>query len=300
MRAVEPYRDGAIQRIGGRGLFVTLMVVMPLAWVPDILAAPLSVMPQKKPSSAFGGGERGLEVILRNSGIQTVKSEVRAHVYQTSSATAAPVYEFAWKTLQVLPGQTIIETATLRFPAVQAETRFLVRWVDGGRALLGVTDVRVFPTNLLTQLRSLVGDSPVGVFDPANQLMPLLRRTGVPFQDLVADGTDHFFGKLAILGPFPTAGTMRGTLAGDIHRLAKRGKAAVWLQPPSTESARLRPSFHLVRVGEGVVVIAQADVVSNLSDDPCAQVNLLQLAERAIHPPRLDLAAFEPQTDAAP
>ncbi len=281
------------------GLSLALVAVVVTVFLADGQAARLAVVPRERPQFVFGGQERPLEVVFHNSGAQAVRADVRARLFQASSATAAPVYEVAWKSLQVLPGQTVIETAALSFPGVQAETRFLIRWIDGGDALLGVTDVRVFPTNLLTKLRALGGESPVGVFDPADQLRPLLRKAGVPFQDLLEDGTDKFFGNLAVFGPFPDASQMRGTLGMDIRKLARRGRKAVWLQPPAG-SAPLRPSFQVVRFGDGIVVVAQQDLVSRPAENPEAQLNLIRLAEIALHPARLDLAAFEPQTDPVP
>ena len=39
------------------------------------------------------------------------------------------VGEAAWKRLQVLPRQTVLESAQLNFPPVNAETLFLIQWI---------------------------------------------------------------------------------------------------------------------------------------------------------------------------
>lgn len=182
---------------------------------------------------------------------QAAEANVCARVCQTTSANAAPLPERPWKPLTVLPGQTVLETAALDFPAVRVETSFLVQWLDGANAVLGKTEVRVFPTNLLARLQTLAGDSPLGVFDPADQLKPLLRPLAAEFQDLAEDGTDKFTGKLAVFGPFAPKSQMRASLTSDIRALAKRGAAVVWLQPPPAPRDSLRPSFHTVRVGGG-------------------------------------------------
>ncbi len=286
------------QEMRWNGLCATLALLLAIS-LESADAAPLTLVPRERPHAVFGGWERELEVIFRNSGAATVQANVRGRIYQASSATTAPVSEFDWKSIQVLPGQTIIEAAALRFPVVQAETRFLVRWVDGKNGLIGVTDVRVYPTNMLAQLRSLGDGLPVGVFDPSDQFKPLLRKVGVPYQDLLEDGTDQFEGKLAIFGPFPGAIRPRGSLGGDIRHLAKRGKAVVWLLP-SIEAGPLRPSFEAVRFGEGNVVVAQQDLMLNVAEDPEAQMKLLRLAEYAMYPARLDMAIFKPETNPAP
>ena len=62
-----------------------------------------------------------------------------------------------WKTLEVLPGQTVVESAELNFPAVNAETRFVIQWLAGADRVLGVSDALVYPTNPLAQLLPLIG-----------------------------------------------------------------------------------------------------------------------------------------------
>jgi hypothetical protein len=155
--------------------------------------------------------------------------------------------------------------------------------------VLGLTEVLVYPTNLLAQLRTLAGGEPLGVFDPGNELKPLLRTQSVEFQDLVEDGTDKFHGKLAVFGPFASKQQMRENLADDIRALAKRGVAVVWLQPHSKPHAPLKPSFYTVRANAAAVVVAQAGMVLRLADNPEAQLNLIRLAELALRPEPLDL-----------
>ncbi|MCU0785631.1 MAG: hypothetical protein MUF81_16620 [Verrucomicrobia bacterium] len=262
------------------------------AW-PVIALAQLQVVTGDTTPMAFAGEERRIEIVFRNPGKETTKADLHMRLHQTTSATAAQLYERPWKTLTVLPGQTVLETATLDFPAVRAETRFLVQWLDGTNTVLGKTEVRVFPTNLLARLQTLAGETPLGVFDPAEQLQPLLRTLAVPFQDLAEDGTDKFAGKLALFGPFASKSQMRASLAADIRALAKRGVAVVWLQPPPPKHAPLKPSFHLVREASGAVVVAQSSLAAHLAESPEAQLTLLQLAELALHPVPLDLPETE-------
>lgn len=255
--------------------------------------AQLKILAGVEEQAVFSGNGRQVYLVIRNGGGSTVAANLCLRLYQTSTATAVLMHEEAWKPLQVLPGQTVTETATLDFPAVRAETRFLVHWLDGTNTVLGKTEVRVFPTNLLAGLRTLAGEKPLGLFDPNNQLKPLLRPLDVPFQDLAEDGTDKFAGKLAIFGPFESKRQMRASLAGDIRALAKRGVAVVWLQPSPKRHDPLRPSFYTVRVGDGTVVVAQASLVARLADSPEAQLNLLRLAELALRPVEFDLPDTE-------
>ena len=61
----------------------------------------------------------------------------------------------------------------------------------------------VYPTNLLQEIRLLVGDGEelLGVLDPHQQLTPALQRAGIKFVDLAETELDAFHGKLALVGP---------------------------------------------------------------------------------------------------
>jgi hypothetical protein len=277
-------------RYAGQSLSLAFFLILAL---PSAAWAQLQILPENTAPMVFAGEARPIAITFRNPSSLSITADLRVRVHQTTSATAVPLYERPWKPLSVLPGQTVLETASLDFPAVRAETRFLVQWLDGTNAVLGRTEVRVFPTNLLARLQTLAGDAPLGVFDPADQLKPLLRKLSVEFQDLAEDGTDKFTGKLAVFGPFASKSQMRASLASDIRALAKRGMAVVWLLPPPALRGPLRPSFHIVRVGDGAVVVAQASLVARLAENPEAQLALLQLAELALHPVSMDLPETE-------
>ena len=262
------------------------------AW-PVVAWAQLQVLPANPRPQVFAGEARPIAITLHNPSHQAVEASLRARVQQATSATAVPLYERSWIALTVLPGQTVLETVSLDFPAVRAETRFLVQWLDGTNTVLGRTEVRVFPSNLLARLRMLAGESRLGLFDPANQLKPLLRTLAVPFQDLAEDGTDKFPGRLALFGPFTSKSQMRASLAGDLRALAKRDVAVVWLLPPPSERTPLKPSFHLVCEQGSAIVVAQHSLVEHLAEDPKAQLNLLHLAELALNPVAFDLPETE-------
>lgn len=267
-----------------------LFLAITLLSVVDVVAQ-LEVVAGGESQRLFGGGDRLVNVLINNRSDKALSLEALVRLVQTSSATAIRLSESPWKRLEVLPKQTVVERALVPIPTVGAETRFLVQWCEGTNKVIGTTEVMVYPTNLLARLRPLAGDLPLGVFDPANQLQPLLRTLAVEVQDLIEDGTDKFRGCLALFGPFDTKKQMRDGLAEDIRSLAKRGVAVVWLQPPPKPPSPLKPSFYTVRVGDGAVVVAQGDLVSRLAESPEAQLNLIRLAETALHPEPLDLPA---------
>jgi hypothetical protein len=192
--------------------------------------------------------------------------------------------ETPWKTLNVLPAQTIQESASFNFPAVTAESRFVIQWLAVNTNVLGVTEVQVYPRDLLNELRTLAGSQPVGVLDPLNRLKPLLKEVKVDVTDLETASTTNFSGHLAFAGPFESKAQMREGLANQLKSLAEKGTGVVWIQPPRDKSDEPKPSFYTVPAGGGGVVVVQHEAVANLSDNPQAQLNLLQFARLALHP----------------
>lgn len=242
------------------------------------------VLPEPEPLRVFAGVDRTIRVVLHNPTAQTIRIDVRTQLYQLNSATAVRLSETLWKQLQMLPGQTVVETASLSFPPVNVPTRMVVRWMDPSNRSLGTTEVWVHPPDLLKGLNSLADLQPLGVFDPGGDLKPLLRRAAVDFQDIEHSGFGAFEGKLAIVGPLKPKAWPSENLAAEIVSLAKRGAAVVWIQPPTERRERLQPSFSNVPLGKGTVLVVQPGLVSKLADDPQSQLNLMELARQALHP----------------
>jgi hypothetical protein len=253
----------------------------------------IEVLPEAQPQCVFGDKAQSIAVRFYGRGEEIVTVDLLPRLLQASASTVAHVRELPGKRLTLLPGQTVLKVETLDLPAVRAESRFLIQWRNGGSNVIGQTEVLVYPTNLLTQLKSLAGDEPLGVFDPADALKPLLRTQAVEFVDLVETGTDKFRGRLAVFGPFETKTQMRASLRDDIRALAKRGVAVLWLLPPPENARRLNHRSTVVREGGGVVVVPRPVLVAQLAERPEAQLNLLRLAEEALQPTPLALPETE-------
>src|ERR1035437_9945784 len=305
-----------------KSLHTWALVVIAACW-SNMACAQLQLLPDKESQYVFAGDARKITVVWRNAGDKLVEADLHARLYQTSSATAVLLSEVPWKKLQVLPQQTVIESTQFDFPTVKAETKFLVQWIaDGSGAgfqpasavggtniarssseqagkmpapLLGTTEVLVYPTNLLADLKVLAGGDPVGIFDPQNQLKPLLKKLLIEFTDLEDAGLDHFQGKLAIIGPFQSKTQMREGLANQIQALARKNTAVVWIQPPPEKRDKLQPSFYFVPENQIAVVIVQPDLVANLPENPRAQLNLVYFCQRALHHEPFHLPQSFPQ-----
>lgn len=250
--------------------------------------AEIELLPEPEPAQVFGGAAQTLQLRWHNAGRARVDRHLDARLYQASSATAAPFATTPWKTLEILPGQTVIESARLTFPVVNAETRFIIQWIAGPSRVLGVCEVLVYPNNLLGQLRPLLGEEPIGVLDPQGELKPLLRAAGVRFSNLEEARLEDYGGKLVIAGPFLSESQAQEGLPSRLRTLLKKGASLVWLLPPPDPGVRraesLPPSFYLVVDGKGTAVLAQAGLTAGLADSPQAQLNLVQFARLALRP----------------
>lgn len=260
--------------------------------------AQLQLLPAAEPHRVFAGKDRQISLVWRNTSDKPVTALVHAQLYQASSATAAPWNHAPWKRLELLPGQTLLEDASLDFPEVRAETRFLIQWLNATNRVLGKTDVLVYPPDLLQGLKPLTGDEPLGVFDPENRLKALLKPLGVEFLDLEETSVAGFRGKLALIGPFGSKAQMREALPVQIKTLATKGTGVVWMLPRPEPREELKPSFYTVLEGKGAVVVVQPGLVANLPESPQAQLNLLHFARLALHPepPRLPYLSLSPST----
>lgn len=242
----------------------------------------LSLVQYEKPQSVFSGSARRISMTWSNSGSGTFEAKVRGHVEQATSATAAAVADFPWRKLQVLPGQTVLESARVDFPDVRARTEFLIQWLDETNRVLGLTRVFVYPTNLLLELKSMAQDEDLGLFDPANTLKPILKPLGIQFSDLEESGVAGFRGKLAIIGPF-TARTQAPEDLGDrILAAASKGVPFVWFQPPPKDEAEHRSCTCSFIERKGFVLIAHSALVPDLQSDPISQITLVAFCRRAI------------------
>ncbi|HZI33988.1 MAG TPA: hypothetical protein VFF11_16735, partial [Candidatus Binatia bacterium] len=83
--------------------------------------ADLQLRPAENPACVFAGKARIIHVTFSNSSDQNFDADIRARIFQTTSATAAQTDDVSWKTLHVLPQQTIFESTALDFPEVRAE-----------------------------------------------------------------------------------------------------------------------------------------------------------------------------------
>jgi hypothetical protein len=277
-------------------LYTWMLFVITCGW-PVAATAQLQLLPDQEPQRVFAGGARKIALVWHNAGDKTVEAEIRARLIQTSSATAVQVGEAPWRKLHVLAQQTVLESVRLDFPLVKAETKFLVQWLENSNTVIGKTEVLVYPTNLLDELKLLVdeGEKNLGVLDPKNQLKPALKSSPVKFVDLEETAMDEFSGKLAMVGPCSPDDPEWSGLANRISKLAQKGTPVVWIQSPPKKRDKIQPSFYTVPQSRAVVVVVQPELVADLPDNPQSQLNLIYFCKLALNPQPPALPDLSPQ-----
>jgi hypothetical protein len=226
--------------------------------------AQLEIIPDEQPPAVFAGKPQTVRLVVHNKAEKQMDVDVATRLFQATGATAAPVGEAQpWKTVHLLPGQTIIETATFTFPAVRAATRFLVQWGELGR-----TTALVYPDDLLKGLNNLAGDNPLGVYDPDNNLKPALKNGGVKYADFEIETDDCRF-MLVWAKSLPESVTNR----------LKRGVSVVWVHPTKISFVQID------RRAVGIVVTASPSLLAGLAESPRSQLDLLRMAEAATQVP---------------
>lgn len=241
--------------------------------------------------TVFSGEHRVLSVQLSNKGDHMVEHALSTRLWQASSATLMPVGErVPWKTMQILPGQTVLEKLDQSFPDIQTVTLFELAILDSNTNELGRLRVRVCPRDILSQVARLSGGKPPGVLDPENTVKPTLMQQRVLFQDLDDNaGFDNFSGALAIIGPVTRdrreseAQSQRVTKA-----LSKRPLSLVWILPPQIDGDAL-PGMWMIRYETQAVVMVQSSEIANLATSPTSQIHLLQAVSLARKPELLQL-----------
>src|SRR4051812_3094835 len=124
--------------------------VISLLVLPGAVRAELELVPDAAAQFFFAGEGGRIHAAFRNPDEALTAVRLRTHVYQACSATLIPLAPAQdWKRLEILPGQTVLESIFLTFPTVKTGTRFLVRWLDDNDRVLGTSEVMVYPTNLL-------------------------------------------------------------------------------------------------------------------------------------------------------
>ncbi len=246
------------------------------------LGAGLELLSDECAPAVFTGAPQQVQVRFRNPTEQRLDTAVWTRLYQASSATLMPLGDATpWKTLSLLPGQTIVETFPLKLPEVRCRTAFQVHWREKAGQQIGRSHIVAWPRDLLEQLNTLAGAQPLDLFDPQSQLKLVLEEANVKVETVLT-GPDlaATAGRLAFVVP-PSA-PVEPMLLSHVKKRAEKGFASVVLLPTTTAFSDALPPALLVSPGSGTIVVVRGFRVAALADSPATQRDLLRLAEWAV------------------
>ena len=257
-----------------------------LGMVSSLTGAVFELLPGP-PVSVFGGGQRSVELILRNRTHTNAEMPIELQLMQASSATVAAWSKpRPWRAIALAPRQTSVERAEIELPKVREESQFLLRVVSR-REVLGLLMVRVHPGEILNSLTNTLGQ--VVVSAVSLELQQTLREAGFTLCDRGQPTGAGVESKLTIFGPDSPAASLAEAMS-----LARLGMGVVWIRPDDDEKLRTAPSYYPVKVGKGVFVTVREGTIAHLQTDPLAQLRLarivrLALGHETLNPPESDL-----------
>jgi hypothetical protein len=265
-------------------------VVLLLALSASLAAADAQLVLEESAHTVFAGEPQQIRVLFHNPTELRLDVEVWARVYQASSATLMPLGDSApWKTLTVLPAQTIVESFPLTLAAVRCRTAFQVHWREKAGQEIGRSHVVAWPRNLLAQLNTFAGAQPLFLFDPQSQLKLVLERANVKVETVLS-GPDLAAGAGRLAVVVPPSAPLEPMLLSHVKKRAEKGFASVvLLQATTAVSAALAPVL-IVSPGSGTIVVVRGFPVAALADSAATQRDLLRLAEWAVAADPLQLA----------
>ncbi len=245
--------------------------------------AQIQMVPGSAPLCVFAGEKARVPLTIRNGGARQETFELHVKISQAASGVVMPIEMRSVETLTVLAGQTILEEVPLHLPAVRAESTFILQWLRGTNAVIGATRVTASPRGVLAELKQLCDGKPVALFDPENRVRDALKAEGLETVDPDPVETAKSSCRLAIIWSANTRSQTAPNFFDAIPELVKGGVGVIRVCPPASDAQLLAPSIQVKSgSGENAVVLVERSLLAGLSDSPCSQKRLLQLARVAL------------------
>ena len=263
-------------------------IILAISTFTQFLCAQVEVVRDPIPTGIFADVSQKIHVTFHNDEKRSAEIDLRFRLYQASSGTLMPVGDIqTFKRIKILEGQTVIETVSLKIPAIKTSGRFQVQWFDGDKKF-GVSDVMVYPVGILKQLKVLAGEKALGILDVSGELRKLLDQLKIEYEDLEKDpGLGEFNGKLVIITAYTSKEQLPPQLIANIGKKAKDGASIVWVRPADMAQPMHQVTVCSLQMGEGTVVMVHPSVVVNIGSSADAQVALIRCAQMAVKPMEL-------------
>lgn len=247
----------------------------------------VEAVPLQSSKKHFFSGQQ-IRVAFRFYGGQGRELDLRARPYQLAHSMAAPV----GPSIEVAAGVRLGDEAwrdfslTLDCPAVKRMTTWELRYQsrvvgEDSWQSAGTTRIELYPPDLLQPVRSLATTQPWFVSDPPGRLKAFLTGHGIPFQDLGSPAGRQAFEHRRVKPERALVLWVREPVDPErppvqrpripVAALERARRILVFAEPPPVlpyTTLRLEPHRTSVTVN--------IDLLSSLTDDPRAQVQLVE------------------------
>lgn len=222
---------------------------------------------------------------IRNDADLPASQDVRLHLLQLSSSTAAPVP--GWevkKQLEIPARQTIRASVELSLPKVVSPTRFRLVWNGDAGAVLGSTDVVGCPEDAFVTMRYVASRQPIGLMGNSARLGAVLQAQGCLVKTLSSpEDLKSFRGQLVFMVQTRAENEPMQEFGRLAAQYAKEGGGrVVWLIESGNLPLSPEPAVCVFTHGQGTVVVAGGVALQELDKKPLDQLRLVWLAELAL------------------
>jgi len=226
----------------------------------------------------FGGQEERVQIGFIHSDPEAIRVELGFRLWQSAASTAIPLGPSeTFRILDLPPRVECRFQVPVTFPEPDDSAEFVVQWIVGERSL-GASRVLVIPRDHLRRWAQRHRDRDLWIYDPAEELKPVLKEFDVPFLDLLTMSGPPAGRGLLILGPFEKSN--RDEVVPEFVGIAETKAAAVARPAPRRQPENSGLPFIRVHSDrDRTLVEFPEDYFSDLEHSAKSQFRLTQLLE---------------------
>ena len=102
---------------------------------------------------------------------------LKGNDFLMSSSTLMPIEKARpWKEIEILPGQTVLESAVVRLPPVKVATYFLIQWLGDDGQVLSKSRLFAVPKDIARSLSTITSNTTTGLLDQEDRIKPMFKQ----------------------------------------------------------------------------------------------------------------------------
>ncbi len=151
--------------------FMVCLITLPVAGRGE-----LEIPSEGEPQPVFADTPQEVSVVFRNATASRQVLSIAVRIFQMSSSTLMPIEKARpWKEIEILPGQTVLESAVVRLPPVKVATYFLIQWLGDDGQVLSKSRLFAVPKDIARSLSTITSNTTTGLLDPEDRIKPMFK-----------------------------------------------------------------------------------------------------------------------------